>query len=144
MSKSRVLLISANPETFPAPTYPLAVALLAGALEAAGHAVRQYDILVHGRERLAAILDEYEPDLVGVSIRNIDNVDAVATRCYLHEYQDLLGEVRRHTSAPVVVGGSGFSLLPEQLLDALHADMGVLGPGEEFLVQLAERLPGWR
>ena len=38
-----------------------------------------------------------------------------------------------HTQAPVVLGGSGFSLLPHELLQRLDGNFGVIGPGEGAL-----------
>jgi radical SAM superfamily enzyme YgiQ (UPF0313 family) len=39
-----------------------------------------------------------------------------------------------------VVGGSGFSIMPQKILDYLEADFGIVGEGEEILPILVERL----
>jgi len=140
MSK-RLLLVSGNSETVPAPVYPLALPHLAGAAKQAGHSAVQYDVLAQGRALLPQILQEFKPHLIGISIRNIDNVDALDSRSYIGEYQTLVDEIRRHVSAPIVLGGSGFSLFPKALLKIIGADYGVVGPGEKALCGLLDALP---
>ena len=55
---SRVFLISSNRATEPYPVYPLGMAVVAGALQAAGHQVQQYDVLVQGEEPLRAAIEQ--------------------------------------------------------------------------------------
>ena len=42
--------------------------------------------------------------------------------------------------APVILGGSGFSLMPAQLLAYLGGDYGVVGEGEEVVTRLIAAL----
>ena len=144
MNRASVLLISPNRERFPAPVYPLALPRLAGALERAGHAARQFDLLAHGAEALPQAVREARPTLVAVSIRNVDNNDSEAPRSYLPDVREAVASVRRETEAPVVLGGSGFSLFPQQFLRELDADYGVVGPGEGALCALADALADGR
>jgi radical SAM superfamily enzyme YgiQ (UPF0313 family) len=118
----------------------LALARLAGALSRTGRIVRQYDVLISGEEALPRVIAECKPDLVGISLRNIDNVDSVTRACYLENHRRIVQAVRRHTKAPIVLGGSGFSIFPRALLDFLGADFGVVGPGETAIVALADAL----
>lgn len=144
MGTLRLLLVSGNTEMFPMAVYPVALAQLAAAVTRAGYPVRQYDVQVHGQGGLAGVLDSYAPDLVGVSIRNIDNVNSQAIRTYLDEYRDLVTLIRGRTKARIVLGGSGFSLFPREILEFLGADFGVVGPGGEALCGLLEALEGGR
>lgn len=141
MSES-ILLISANTETSPTAVYPTALARLAGAAIRGGHSVRQFDLLVHGPAALPAALAENEASLIGISLRNIDNTDSMGSRSYVTEYRDLVRRVRSHTNAPIVVGGSGFSLFPRELMKVLDVDYGIVGPGERTLCALADGLDG--
>ncbi len=136
----KVLLISANTETFPMPVYPLSLARLAGAVEAAGHRARQFDVLVHGLESLPATLDAFKPDLVALSLRNLDNIDAEACHSYLEGYAQLMRLIRAATPVPVVLGGSAFSLFPEEFMRRLGGEFGVIGPGEATLCSLLQDL----
>ena len=136
----KVLLISANTETFPMPVYPLSLARLAGALEEAGHCARQFDVLVHGLENLPAALEEFNPDLVALSLRNLDNIDAEDCYSYLEGYSHLMSLIRARTQVPVILGGSAFSLFPEEFMQRLGGNFGVIGPGEGTLCSLVQDL----
>ncbi|TET35833.1 MAG: radical SAM protein [Planctomycetota bacterium] len=140
MAGARVFLISANVETVPVPAYPVAIARLAGALERAGHHAEQFDVLVHGIPALAGRVSDYNPDLVAVSLRVIDNVTCDDSKSYVSVYANILDAVRKNSGAPVVLGGSAFSLFPEILMERLGADYGVTGPGEIALCSIADSI----
>lgn len=117
------------------------MAHVAGALQDAGHVVRQYDILADGNgTALTDCLLDFAPDLVGVSIRNIDTVDSTDLRFFVGDALDCVNSVRTQTTAPIVVGGSGFTIFPEKLMAALGADYGIVGEGEKAICQLAESI----
>lgn len=136
------IVISINSETLPAPVYPLALPRLADAVERAGHTALQYDILMRGRGSLPQYLKRARPDLVGVSIRNIDNADSDETCSYVDAYREIINEIRACMSAPIVLGGSGFSLFPERLMSMFDADYGVIGPGEDAVCAILDGLEG--
>ncbi|MBU4230929.1 MAG: radical SAM protein [Desulfobacterales bacterium] len=140
MRKNKVLLISPNTETAPMPVYPLSLARLARAVETRGDQVRQFDLLVHGNHQLPGVLQEYQPNLVALSLRNLDNLDTTAYRSYLSSYREIMNIICSHTQAPVVLGGSGFSLLPHELLQRLDGNLGVIGPGEGALSAILQAL----
>ena len=144
MSKLTVLIISANSETFPMPVSPLALPRLAGMIERAGHAARQYDVLVHGAESLPRVLQETRPDVVALSVRNVDNIDVEAPRTYIDDNRELITMVRKLSKAPIVLGGSGFSLFPRQIMHLLEPDFGVVGPGEDAFRALLDALSNGR
>ena len=47
---------------------------------------------------------------------------------------------RSLTSAPIVLGGAGYSIFPRSALAYLGADMGIKGEGEAAFVMLLDRL----
>ena len=120
--------------------YPLALARLAGALSEAGRAVRQFDALVEGLDRPAPGGAGVPADLVGISCRNVDDITSTGTRLLHEEYRNVVQTVRRATNAPIVLGGSGFSIFPAELMRLTGADFGVIGPGERALCALARAL----
>jgi radical SAM superfamily enzyme YgiQ (UPF0313 family) len=122
------------------PVYPLALAQLAGALREAGHTVHLFDVIVHELDSPPEVLRQAQPDLIGVSLRNIDNTNASEPRDYFDEYRRLIRQLRIHSSAPIAIGGSAFSLFPRQLMEMLQPDFGIVGPGETALCQLLEVL----
>jgi radical SAM superfamily enzyme YgiQ (UPF0313 family) len=141
-TSARVLLVSVNREDQPQPVYPLALDLLAAALRAAGHEARLLDVRTIASDGipLADAVREAAPHLVGVSLRNIDNNQSAGTKDYLPDLLEAVAEIRRATAAPVVLGGSGYSLFPREILLRSGAEAGVAGPGEAALVALAGRV----
>lgn len=141
---SRVLLVSANTSVEPFPVYPLGMAAVAGALRGRGHEVRQFDPLVEGEGAPAqrAALRAFAPEVVGISLRNIDNVDSFSGEgaWALGTLKERIGWVREETAVPVVLGGAGFSILPEAILDFVGGDYGVVGPGEAACCELLDAL----
>ncbi|HEX9023487.1 MAG TPA: lipid biosynthesis B12-binding/radical SAM protein [Geobacteraceae bacterium] len=136
----KVLLVSANRERSPYPVFPLGLAYLAGPLAAAGHELAVLDLCFTGTPETATIeaLAGFAPEAVVISIRNIDNVTFPLTRSYLDGIREIIALCRG--KCPVIVGGSGFSLMPLEILAALDADYGVAGEGEEVLPRLLERI----
>jgi lipid biosynthesis B12-binding/radical SAM protein len=141
---SRVFLASANIATSPFPVYPLGMAVVARALSEAGHEVAQFDPLAEGLgpDILAERLRAFGPDVVGLSLRNIDNVDSFSgdRHWWVENARTMVQAVRGVTSAPVVLGGPGFSLLPGPVLDYVGADYGVVGEGERAACELVAAL----
>jgi radical SAM superfamily enzyme YgiQ (UPF0313 family) len=126
-----ILLISPNTLTIPYPVYPIGLDYVAGAIPAE-HEVRIADMLMLSMDEIAAIIDDFHPEIIGISCRNIDNTDAGDSSCFLSDYQRLVAWLREHSSAVIVCGGSGFTLMPGQVLAALGADYGIIGEGERF------------
>lgn len=142
-----VLIISTNRSASPAPVLPFGACLVAEAAERAGHCVTLLDLMFEKRPVAAvksAVLDT-KPDVVGLSVRNIDNNDMHATAFYINEVNPLLPAVWAHSEAPVVLGGAALAVMPEQILRAVDADCAVVGEGENtfcrLLSRIAERQP---
>jgi len=128
----KVLLISGNRESSPEPPYPLGCAYLASALSDQGHEVRSLDLLFEKDpgEAIDASITDMSPDIVGLSMRNLDLLTFPQKRSEVPAYAEYVSRIRTLTRAPIVAGGSGFSLAPEACLAAIGADVGVAGEGE--------------
>ncbi len=132
---SRILLISSNMNKNPLPVYPLGMSIIASSLQSDGHNVKQIDLLVEKNNNAKSVNDaifEFKPDFIGISIRNIDNVDSLSSddNWYLFDVKILIKEIKKNSAAPVILGGSAFSIIPEKLLEYSGADYGVIGEGE--------------
>jgi radical SAM superfamily enzyme YgiQ (UPF0313 family) len=138
----RILLISANRERMPYPVAPLGLAYIAGALLAEGHDCRAIDLCFSAdiEGDLTQSVADFPPGLIGISLRNLDNLTYPPSISYLPELEETIAIVRRCTPAPIVIGGSGFSLAPLPLMQRLDVDFGVVGEGEESMVELVQRL----
>lgn len=128
----RVLLISANTEQRPDPVFPIGAAYIAAAAARAGHDVETFDCCFEP-DPLAALADRLAaraPDVVGISLRNLDSSAYPQNTSYIDDYRALVGAVRAAGPARVVLGGSGFTIAPQALMALLGADAGVVGEGE--------------
>jgi radical SAM superfamily enzyme YgiQ (UPF0313 family) len=134
----KILLVSANREHSPYPVFPIGLSCLVASLADAGHELSVLDLCFEpGPETaLGERLASFSPALAVVSLRNIDNVTWPGCRSYLSGVRDVISICR--SLARVVVGGSGFSLMPREILAYLDADYGVVGEGEEVLPRLVE------
>ncbi len=139
----RVLLVSVNTVQEPFPVYPLGLDYVAGAISTR-HEVRCLDLNCLGEDQaLEQAVVAWDPEIVGLSLRNVDNTDSRDPRSFMEEYRELALRVRRCTGAPIVLGGSGFTLFPDEAMALLEADYGVVGEGER-LEPLLEALASGR
>lgn len=141
---SRIFFISANSRVEPYPVYPLGMAVCSAALVEKGHQVLQFDYLVSGQseEKLVSSLEQFAPDFVCLSMRNIDNIDSHTSdvEWYLDSYKRLVEVVHQCTRVPVIAGGPAFSIMPEKILAYIGADYGVRGEGERALCEMIGKL----
>ncbi|MDX9753897.1 MAG: radical SAM protein, partial [bacterium] len=79
-------------------------------------------------------------DLIGVSLRISDDCFAASQHNFLHEFQQMVVTLRKASHAPIIVGGAGFSVMPEAILSICPADAGVWNDGEFILPQIADCL----
>jgi len=138
---SRILLINANQCSAPDPVFPLGLSHLNAALRRAGHQTRLFDLLAEPQS-VEDVLRRFQPDFVGLSLRNVDNVLIRQQETYFAGLLTLSDAVRRAHPCTVVIGGSGFSIYPKKLLELSRADFGIQGEGEASLVALVAALRG--
>ncbi len=138
------LIISTNRYFNPAPAMPLGACIVAEACEREGHRVSLLDLMFE-RDPMSALrsrLDEVRPDIVGLSVRNIDNTDMEHPLAFHSELLNVVNVVRSRTRAPIVLGGSAVGVMPEALLRLTGASWAVLGDGDVVFPQLIARLEG--
>ena len=140
----KILLISSNVAETPYAVYPLGMSMVATALKREGHEVAMFDFLEQGQslEAVREAVRRLRPELIGVSIRNIDNVNLLNEQRYLEAVRNIVRVVREETDVKVVLGGSGFSVMPGPVLETVGADYGVAGEGErlfcDFVAEAAQ------
>lgn len=134
-----VLLVSVNRCDDPYPVFPLGLAYIAAAVRKAGYHPIVHDMNIEP-DGLEKTVRESNPEVVGLSLRNIDNVNILHQTRYDSELISVTERIRSVCSAPIVLGGSGFSLFPRQLLSSSQADYGIVGAGETSLVLLLDTL----
>ena len=138
----RVLLVSANREHLPDPIFPLGLAYIAAAVSAAGHEIDVADLCFGHKplEDLRSQVARFQPDVIGLSLRNVDNAAYPLTVDYLALHREVVDTLHTVSNAPVVLGGSGFSILPQAYMHELDGDWGIAGEGERAFVALLQAL----
>ena len=135
-------MISANTERINMPTLPLGLACVATATQKARHDVEILDLL--NKDDIAApikkAIEGFQPNLVGVSVRNIDDQNMEDPKFLLDKAKEVVTCCKAFSEAPVVLGGAGYSIFPESALVYLGADMGIQGDGEYAFPLLIGRL----
>ena len=131
-------LILINPNTVKPAVAPLGLEYVAEAARAAGSSAALLDLCFapEPQTTLCDFFAEHSATLVGLSLRNTDNCYLLSSQSYLPATAQVIAQLREVTDAPVVIGGAGYSIAPAQILTGLGADYGVVGDGEEPIVEL--------
>jgi anaerobic magnesium-protoporphyrin IX monomethyl ester cyclase len=131
----RALLIQPRGEHQSLNQFPLGLAYLASALEAAGHEVRCLDLQAPYGPRdwsdIARVVADFDPQFVGLTL-TID---------YIRQKYDLIARLKKEFDRPVIVGGPHSSALPEEAL-TFGADVVCHGEGERTIVDFARGVIG--
>src|SRR5450830_885097 len=100
----KVLLISENRCRDNLVPWPIGASCIAAAAEAAGHNVKGLDLMFSrdASADVAAAVRSFQPDVVGISLRNIDNQDIHANEFFLPGVKQVVDAVTSETVAPVV------------------------------------------
>lgn len=138
----RVLLVSANTEKINIQVLPLGLACVAAAIHRAGHDLEVANLMDQqdSKRVLKEAIERLRPDVIGISVRNIDDQCMEKPRFFLAPVREVIQDCRSLSDAPIVLGGSGYSIFPESALTYLGADMGIQGEGERAFISLLERL----
>ena len=121
---------------------PMGMAFVARALEDAGHEVSQINLMAEREalEKLAESIQKIQPDIIGVSVRNIDDQVSLQPRFLLEPVKDIVSTCRQNSEGKIVLGGAGYSIFPKHALSYLDADMGIQGEGEQSFAMLLDRI----
>ncbi len=124
------------------PTFPLGLAYLAACLP--DHELRVLDLNIYQYpyEELQNVIVEFSPDIIGVSLRNIDDQSRLFIRYFYKEYQIVIKRIKQLApDTPLITGGAGFSMFAHKIMERNpEIDFGILQEGEESLPELLENL----
>jgi radical SAM superfamily enzyme YgiQ (UPF0313 family) len=136
----KLLLVSTNTEKSPYPIPPLGICLITSFLK--GHyEIRIYDGMFDEGRSLGSVISSFNPDFIGFSIRNVDNMVPERSVHFVEDvYRKFIEPARRFTKAPFILGGSGYTIFPREMLNYTGADYGIAGEGEEALMVLLQKL----
>src|SRR5512144_799156 len=136
----RVALVNTN--RIRPPVAPIGLDYVAEALARAGHEVFLLDLCWEERweDAVDRFFREREYGLVGVTIRNTDDCSLPTRESFLPGCSRIVARIRELSVAPVVLGGVGFSVMPEAVLARCGAEAGIRGDGEFAFARLADEI----
>jgi radical SAM superfamily enzyme YgiQ (UPF0313 family) len=137
----RIMLITAN--TRDSIWRPSGLEYVAEALAATGYEVDLLDLALEKApdDAVNRWLVGSNYDAVGIGISNTqqdagrDHVDF-----FLPRIKRMISKIKQITSAPIILGGYGFSMQPEDILEYVGGDYGVAGCGIPAVANLLERI----
>ncbi|HEY3418096.1 MAG TPA: cobalamin-dependent protein, partial [Armatimonadota bacterium] len=138
----RILIINCNREHKPQTLLPIGACCIAAATNAVGYDTHFLD-LTFARNPVRTVqstVQRLAPDVIGLSIRNLDNCDATAPYSYLPEIQAIAAACRQACTATLVLGGAAVSLAPGSMLRNVPGDYAVVGEGERTFLALLRAL----
>ena len=121
---------------------PIGLAYLAASVDEERHTLKVLD-LMFADDAVAEVADavsEFKPDLIGMSIRNLDNQSSLNPVWNLPAVRDIIERIRQLSDATTLIGGPAFSIMPAECLDYVGADLGIAGDAAEAFATLVERL----
>jgi len=123
------------------PIFPIGLARIASVVKQK-HEIEIFDPNLEGEivNTLRRKLIAFGPDVVGVSLRNIDSVDYIGNKFYYPEFVRLVEYVRSCSpDTKIVVGGGGFSLYASEIMQSnSDIDIGVYLEAEESFPELID------
>jgi len=140
----KILLIQSFLGRKEKPIYPLGLAYLAAHLK--HHTIKAIDPNVRGRpmEEIAETIKSFHPEVIGISLRNLDTTQIMDPFVYLQGFKQTLAVVEKEAAkAKVVVGGSGFSIYAKEIMQQFfRIDAGVFLEAEDSFVELIDHWEG--
>ncbi|MFB0526139.1 MAG: radical SAM protein [bacterium] len=121
---------------------PVGLDYLGEALTGKGYVVDLLDLCFSEDYRKA--IDDYfrkqSALAIGVTIRNTDDCYLLSQDFFLPEIREIVKYLKTKTDVPIILGGVGFSIMPEKILEYCELDVGIRGDGEETLPLLLNRI----
>ena len=143
----RILLIATNQtdrfmDRMAVRPVPIGLAYIAAAVDEDHHQMRVLDLMFSedGPSDVEEAVRDFQPDLVGLSIRNLDNQSYFNPVWNLPPVKDIVDRIRESSDATILCGGPAFSILPAECLEFVGADLGIAGDAAEAFASLVDRL----
>ncbi len=137
---TRIALVNLN--RMQPPIAPLGLDYVASAAGGAGIHVDLIDLCLESEPEsaLRAFLSGGRYDLIGLSLRNVDDSFWPSGASFLPEAEVWVRRVRDGTDSPLCLGGVGFSIFAASIVQRTGVDFGIRGDGELALLGLVRAL----
>ena len=139
----RILLVQAYLGRKEKPIYPIGLATLASVLKNHDLKVIDPNILEEPEADLKRIAREFQPEIIGISLRNVDTTQVRDPFIYYNGMRESLSAVKAVCpDAGIVIGGSGFSIYAREIMLAVpEIQVGVYLEAEATFPELVEKFP---
>ena len=124
------------------PIFPIGLSYIATSISKTHWNVQVLDMNVcqEPYESLLSSIDAFRPDVIGFSLRNIDNVDYYNFNYFYDELNTIIPILKSHCSF-LICGGAGFSIFAAKIMEQhKEIDFGILQEGEVTIVELLSAL----
>ena len=138
------MLTLINTNTMQPAIAPIGIDYIAGAAWQACIEVDLVDLCLADNKdaTLRDYFSKHNPELVGLSFRNVDDCFWPSCQWFVPKLAEQIAAIRKLTDAPIVLGGVGFSIFAQQIVEHTKADFGIRGDGEQAIIDLYGQLQG--
>jgi radical SAM superfamily enzyme YgiQ (UPF0313 family) len=135
----RIALINTNRIT--PPIAPIGIEYIAETLAYAGYKADILDLCWEDnwQDAMNRFFQEHEYAVAGFTLRNTDDCVFSTRHSFLSDIFEMVEYAKGLSDGFIVLGGVGFSTMPELILHACPADAGIAGGGEHALLTLLQR-----
>ena len=131
-----------NPNRMKPPVAPIALDYLTSSLAGRGFEIDLLDLCFS--DDFAREIEGYfaskDSFAIAITLRNTDDTSLVTRDFFIPRLKEMIDCIRSHSCAPLILGGSGFSIMPEAILQYCGLDMGIWGEGEYSLPLLLRKI----
>lgn len=137
----KFLMICSNQFKQPWPVIPFGACCVAESVRQNGHEVMVSDLCFSSDtvNDIYNAVNLFKPEVVGVSIRNIDDCVALGTKFLLADVKNRVIEpLKKIFSGPIIVGGPAVGISAREILEFLELSYAVHGDGEKTVTMFLE------
>jgi len=137
----KILFISPNRQTKVHRVAPVGVLYLAAGLIQKKHNVKLVDLMFStdpASDIVNAII-KFNPDVICISVRNVNKITALESNM-IPDIDITVATVKKNSNSSIIIGGTGFSLIPVELMERLKPDFGIIGEADNSLPALIDSL----
>jgi radical SAM superfamily enzyme YgiQ (UPF0313 family) len=136
-----ILLLTSYLDDKELPVFPMGLSCIKSSLH--GHNVKIFDLNLSPKpfEEMKDIITVFLPDVIGISLRNIDSTNKRKVTFYYKTLKDTIDIIKSCSNAYIVIGGSGFSIFANEImLDEPRIDFGIFLEGEIAFPELLKNI----
>lgn len=141
-------MINSNRFKHPWPVMPFGLCCVAAALkDSERHSVHLLDLCFSTdcERDIKETLESFVPDVIGISIRNIDDTGGYDVYFLLEDVKnDVVDPVKKNFTGPVVIGGPSVGISGREMLEYFDLEYAIRGDGEGAIVEFVDRIENCR